>query len=200
MLASKTEPKPKYRSMHTVFSDGTETLERYDDFHNVIYSHEKGSDGSEFWFSESFDINGRKLTYLDSQGLEEVMQYDIFGNVKYYKNSVGVEYWRTYDKHNQLVYQKSADDGIHGGIFFEEWYTYDNFQNQLSYTNTKGVKTSNVYQYNERNQVIYCKSSDGTEYWRTYDKHGNETSFKNIKGYSYTVNYGYPGETDEHSN
>ena len=62
----------------------------------------------------------------------------------------------------------------------EEIKEYDNRNNLIHYKNSDGDEY--WYEYDENNNEIHFKDSDGYEYWREYDKNNNLIHYKNTKG------------------
>ena len=86
---------------------------------------------------------------------EDLKQYHSNGALKYkyFKNSDGCSWERTYDeKGNQLTFKDSKGD-------YSSERTYDENGNELTY-----------------------KDSDGYSWERTYDENGNELTFKDSNG------------------
>jgi hypothetical protein len=79
--------------------------------------------------------------YVDFKG-------DDRGNLRYFKDSDGFEYWREFDERNNFIHYKVAA--------VAENYAYEWRK-----------------EYDERNNCIHVKTSTGYEWWKEYDANNN---------------------------
>ncbi len=75
---------------------------------------------------EKLDGRGNLIYFKNAEGKEYWYEYDDNDNEIHYKNSVGLEYWCEYNEHNKLIHYK--DDGG------EEHFKWDDLGNQIEIT------------------------------------------------------------------
>jgi YD repeat-containing protein len=103
-------------------------------------------------YGSTYDSNGNKLTYKNSDGYWNESTYDSNGNKLTFKNY----------------------DGL-----WAEW-TYDSNGNELTYKDSNGFWTENTYDSNG-NRLTYKNSNGFWEEW-TYDSNGNLLTLKDSDG------------------
>jgi len=60
-----------------------------------------------------------------------IKEYDFNGNIIYYKDSNGFEYW--YDSNGKVIHYKNSDG-------YEQWYEYASNGNIIHWWNSKGIE------------------------------------------------------------
>lgn len=161
-------------------NDGSSVLYEYDENNNLIYYRENNDDGSIFEEYNSYDENNlevySKNVYKDEEkeNITEVFyKYDDRNNCIYSKRLNGqkvIEYYKEYDKDNNLIRSKEALTGS------ETVYTRNSEGKPILVeyiTDASNFKIS--YQYDEKGNLLIEKNEDGTgtEYSYDYDKNGN---------------------------
>ena len=136
--------------------------------------------------AEEIKIGGYKKTYrYDAAGNYEMIKlgkkviffkWDSAGNKIYQKTISGTEYFWEYDKNRYLVFYKIEHSD--GSKYHESWVR-DDRRNILVNQNQLGQIQE--YKYNEKNQMIWMKSNDGSEHTYTYSENGKKRTSTLIK-------------------
>lgn len=138
---------------------------------------------------------GDKLVHYKSDyfnGYEWKIELDVNGNeIHSINNGSNIEWWKEYDKNNNLIYYKTSKG-------YEKWYYYDENNNLIHSKDTNNCW--DYWKYNKNNTIKYHKTlvGDTTAEW-DYDKYGNELHFKDSEGFEYWNKYQYTEEENTYT-
>ena len=129
------------------------------------------------------NISGNNLSHLNNKVIK---RYDERGNLIYQKFLNGGEYWKEYDKNNNLKYVKWGGD-----LDWEEWYEYSK-NRKVVYHKGRMNKINYVserwQEYDKNDNRIHYKHSDGDERWYEYYKgHKIEITEKEFEYIQYNI-------------
>ena len=205
--------KRKYDKSNNIILDidGDNIIEnKYDINGNCIYSKEWNikTEDIEYERINEYDENNRLIHGKDIKNIEYWNSYDENGNLISSSAGEGYETKYEYDDRNNVIHQIDINDYEIEEFNYINIYNKEDFNINIEDENTiihiydknnnllKSIEIDyeESYEYDNNNNCIHYKNSDGYEYWKKYDNNGNEIYYKDSTEYQCWFSYNENGD------